>query len=318
MIKEKVSRLALHLFLAILCFLTILFAGIVWLNKDPSELSNVVLGLPYAISVFAILTAHEFGHYFAARYHSINTTLPFYIPIPPFIFTPWGSLLLNPFGTMGAIIRLRDPLSTRKILFDVGVAGPLAGLVVTMIVFALGFITLPDKAFLNAIHPEYITNPQIPEGGMTFGYSLFFKFAMQSYHGTGFLPPMNEIYHYPYFCAAWFGLLITGLNLIPIGQLDGGHILYALIGKHQGAVSRILLGLLIGLGLSYFIPNTKFYQESAMIGWLVWSAILIFVIKPDHPEIIDDTPLDPNRRLIGWITLGIFIFIFMPVPISGM
>ncbi|TAK55333.1 MAG: site-2 protease family protein, partial [Bacteroidetes bacterium] len=242
-------------------------------------------------------------------YHSVNTTLPFYIPAPPF--------LVNPFGTLGAVIRIREPLRERKALFDIGIAGPLAGLVATFLVLIAGFITLPDKAFLYTIHPEYLKGIYPPEPGLAFGDSLFFIFLKVSFSGSGFIPPMNEIYHYPFLCAGWFGLFITAMNLLPVGQLDGGHILYALLGTKQGIISRIFLVIIILLGVSSFLPFVPWVYEPSMTGWLLWAAILYFIIKIDHPPIPDETPLDTKRKILGWATLIFFIFIFIPLPFSG-
>ncbi len=292
-----------------MCFFTVTIAGVQWLNKNPFDLSSFSLGLPYAFAVFTILSAHEFGHYFAARYHHIDTTLPYYIPAPSF--------LLNPFGTLGAVIRVREPLTKRNALFDVGIAGPLAGLIVTFAWLYVGFQTVPDMTYLYKIHPDYVTTG-IPPNGFTFGSSLLFSLLSSSYHGPGFFPPMNEIYHYPFLCAGWFGLFITALNLIPIGQLDGGHILYALLGKFQGNISRVLLGILVGFGLSGFVPNLPWTGEQAMYGWIFWTLVLYFIIKVDHPPVDDPVPLTPIRTVLGWVTLIFFILIFPPLPFSGL
>ena len=145
----------LHAGLFLVTFFTTTVAGVFWLNKDGFDLTNFLYGLPYSVSILAMLASHEFGHYFAAKYHGVKTTLPYFIPIPPF--------LLNPFGTMGAVIRIRSPIQTKKALFDIGIAGPIAGLVVTLIVLAYGLMTLPGKEYLYNIHPEYALNGQIPK-----------------------------------------------------------------------------------------------------------------------------------------------------------
>lgn len=299
-------RFLLHLALFLATFFTTTLAGVQWLNGDMFELSNFPLGLPYSISILAFLSAHEFGHYFAARAHGISTTLPFFIPMPPF--------LINPFGTMGAVIRIRAPISTKRALFDIGIAGPIAGLIVTLVLLMIGYLTLPPLEYLYTIHPEYRTMEGIPSYGLTFG-SSFLLWLMNSVFSTqGFVPPMNEIYHYPFLCVGWFGLFVTALNLIPVGQLDGGHILYALLGKRQGIVARVFTGALIAIGLAGFLPIAG---ESIILGtfsWLLWAAILIFIIKLDHPEIYDDLPLDPTRTLLGWIILAVFLATFPPVP----
>ena len=153
--SKELRRYILHALLFFATFFTTTLAGVQWLNKNPFELDNFSLGLPYSLSLLAILSAHEFGHFFAARYYSVNTTLPFFIPIPPF--------LLNPFGTMGAVIRIRSIIHSKKALFDIGIAGPLSGLLVTLLVLGFGLVTMPSKEYLFTIHPEYRILQKIPE-----------------------------------------------------------------------------------------------------------------------------------------------------------
>jgi membrane-associated protease RseP (regulator of RpoE activity) len=277
-----------------------------WLNKDPFNLYNFPSGLFYSIPLLAILTAHEFGHYFAARYHKVDSTLPYYIPVPPF--------LLNPFGTMGAVIKIKSPIPNRSALFDIGASGPLAGFFVTMIILIYGIFTLPPIDYIYTIHPEYKTMEIIPSTGLTFGNSLFTLGMREIFSNQNSFPPMNEIYHYPFLCVGWFGLFITALNLIPIGQLDGGHILYALIGRKQSIFARIFFGTLIVIGLSSFIPLPYFSIHAGTVGWLVFALVVFFLIKLDHPPLYDHTELNRTRKYIGWITIVIFILTFLPVP----
>jgi len=302
------GRIALHSLLFIATVFTTCVAGMQWQNRSPFDLSYLAIGLPYAASILSILTAHEFGHYFAAKYHRVSSTLPFYIPVPSF--------LLNPFGTMGAVIRIRSKIPTHKALFDIGIAGPLAGLVVTVVVLIYGILTLPGKEFLYSIHPEYQKLQSIPTYGLTLGHSVLFWSISHFVAGYKFFPPMNELYHYPFLCAAWFGFFITAMNLIPVGQLDGGHILYSLIGRKQGIIARIFLVALVLVGLSGFLPMLGISQLGSFstTSWLIWAAILFFLIRADHPPIYDTEPLDNNRRLLGWITFGLFFLIFIPMP----
>ena len=304
--SHSLRRYFIHSFLFLLTFFTTTLAGVQWLNRDPFELSNFKFGLPYSLSMLAILGTHEFGHYFAARYYGVSTTLPYFIPFPPFLF--------NPFGTMGAVIRMRGVISSKKQLFDIGSAGPLAGLVVTFIVLFYGFVTLPPIQYLYHIHPQYAGLSHIPEGGLTFGNSIFLWILLKTAGHGQFVPPMNEIYHYPFLCVGWFGLFITAMNLIPVGQLDGGHILYSLAGRRQGHIARIFFGILILLGLISFLPLFGSHIQLGTIGWLVFAGILFFIIKLDHPEIYDPYQLDINRRIIGWGLMIFFLLIFTPVP----
>lgn len=298
---------SLHVLLFLLTFFTTTLAGVTWAGRDFSELSNFGFGLPYSISILAILAAHEFGHFFAARYHGVDTTLPYFIPIPHF--------LLNPFGTMGAVIRIRSPLTRNKVLFDVGIAGPIAGLLVTALVLLYGIATLPPKEFIYSIHPEYQLLNAIPPTGFTFGTSFFFWVLGQIHFPWGFFPPMNEIYHYPYLCASWFGLFITAINLMPVGQLDGGHILYALVGpKRQTLVARIFFGALMTIGLLGLAPIFDERIRFGTTGWLVWALMMLFLIKLRHPEIADLERIDEKRRMLGWATLFLLALIFPPIP----
>src|SRR5713226_1631009 len=271
----------LHLSLFVVTFFTTTVAGVFWLNKDEFDLKNFAYGLPYSISILAMLAAHEFGHYFAAKYHGVQTTLPFFIPAPPF--------LLNPFGTMGAIIRIRSPITSKRALFDIGVAGPIAGLIVTLLVLVYGLVTLPAKEYLYTIHPDYASMTDLTKNGLTFGDSLLTLVLRRYFSGSGFFPPMNEIYHYPFLCVGWFGLFVTALNLIPVGQFDGGRILYAMIGRGQGIIARGFLVILFLIGLSGFLPFLGFNVQPGTVGWLLWAAILFFIVKLDHPPIADDS-----------------------------
>jgi len=304
---RRLLNYSFHVLLFLLTFFTTTLAGVQWLNRDPLELSNFHLGFRYSIPLLTILAFHEFGHFFAARHHGVKTTLPFFIPVPPF--------LVNPFGTMGAVIRIRSPLTSKKSLFDIGIAGPLAGLVVTLIVLVVGFLTLPTKEYLYTIHPEYRSMEEIPRTGLTFGNSILFWILSRFFSANTFVPPMNEVYHYPLLCVGWFGLFVTALNLIPVGQLDGGHILYALIGKNQGRVARVFFLALIVIGLSGFVPLFRSNIQPGTIGWLLWAAVLFFLIKLDHPEIQDDYQLGRFRKTLGWFILIVFVVAFPPIPL---
>ena len=306
-VSRKWSTYSLHAALFLVTFFTTTLAGVQWLNRDPTELANFALGLPYSLCLLAVLSFHEFGHFFAARFHRVKTTLPYYIPIPPF--------LLNPFGTMGAVIRIRSAISSKKALFDIGIAGPLSGLVPTVIILLIGFLTLPPKEYLFSIHPEYRALEQIPDAGLTFGSSALFWGLSKIFSAGSFVPPMNEIYHYPFLCVGWFGLFITALNLIPVGQLDGGHILYALIGRRQGLFARVFFAILIILGASSFLPLFGRNIQIGTSGWLLWAAILFFLIKLDHPQVQEYSELDPTRKLLGWFTFVVFLLTFPPIPL---
>jgi len=296
----------LHGSLFLATFFTCTFAGVQWLNKDSLELANFPAGFGYSLLLILFLASHEFGHYIAARMYGISVTLPFFIPIPHF---------LNPFGTMGAVIRIRSPFPSRRSLFDVGIAGPIAGFIVTLIVLLIGFINLPGKEYLYSIHPEYARMAEIPSGGFTFGSSLLFWFLCKIFASHGFVPPMNEIYHYPLLCVGWFGMFVTAMNLLPVGQLDGGHVVYALLGPDaQHKVARVTFVLLVLLGLTGIIPAFGSSRQLGTLGWLVWAGILLFVIRLDHPQLMFPDELSPSRRFLGWLSIAIFILSFPPIP----
>ncbi|HEY5124139.1 MAG TPA: site-2 protease family protein [Ignavibacteria bacterium] len=308
--KKRKFGFLLNILLFILTFFSTSLAGVAWLNQNPYALENFTLGLQYAILLLAIITFHEFGHYFAAKYHKIDVTLPYYIPFP-FLF-------LNPFGTMGAVIKMKSPAQTRKSLFDVGIAGPIAGWVVSMIILLYGYLSLPNIDYLFKIHPEYITNG-IPTTGLTFGNNLIFLiFEKIFYTSKVFIPPMNEVYHYPFLCAGWFGLLITSLNMMPVGQLDGGHISYTMFGTNHKIIAHIVFYLLVVFGLLGLLPFLNINFELGSVNWLVWAILIYFVIKIEHPPICTDMeqPLGRTRFILGWFSFFIFITSFCPIPIS--
>ena len=239
---------------------------------DPSFL---IAGLPFSITLLTILLAHEFGHYLTARYYQVDATLPFFLPAPTLI------------GTMGAFIRLRSPILSKRVLFDIGVAGPLAGFVVLLWPLAIG-VSLSKVAPGAAIH-----------GDLIFGTPLILRlFEWVQFPGV----PAANISLHPVARAAWVGLLATALNLLPIGQLDGGHILYSFLGDRAKILSRIFVALLIPLGL--------FFTYS----WFVWAAILLF-FGMRHPAIVDPAPLGRTRAWLGAAALAMFLLSFTAAPI---
>jgi membrane-associated protease RseP (regulator of RpoE activity) len=310
-------------------------AGVAWVgNADPFELSNIYLGVEYAVLILGFLTAHEFGHYFAAKYHRVPCTLPYYIPFP---ITPMFPIS---FGTMGAVIKIRGAIPNRKALFDIGVAGPLAGFVVCYGFLVYGFMSLEGMDYLLKFHPEF--DPAAPpvEGALFFGDTLLFYITKYFFVPEGaFVPPMHEIYHYPYLNVGWFGLFVTALNMLPLGQLDGGHILYAMVGKRQWKIGRAFWIFLIVIGFSSIFAFFQealdmYYREdelssiterlyfmltnmrSAMPwlfmgwgGWLFWAVLARFFTGIKHPP-ISGGPIGGVRMFIGIITFLIFILCF--------
>lgn len=252
-------------------------------DQDINSFADLQLwkGLPYALSMLLILGAHELGHYFAARHHKVSVTLPYFIPMP---FTL--------FGTLGAFIQLREPMRNRRQLFDVGVAGPLAGLFFAIPILFIGLAT----SNVETIPTDIDT--------MREGNSLFYATAKYTIFGQ-LLPNGNneDVFINQLAQAGWTGLFITALNLIPLGQLDGGHVLYSLFGKRARRLYWPLLAIFAILSMI----NTA---------WILWTVLLFFFGRIHAKPLEDITPLDRKRRLIGYIALVILALTFPPNPIQ--
>jgi membrane-associated protease RseP (regulator of RpoE activity) len=240
-------------------------------------------GLWYSVTILAILGAHEFGHYFACRYYGVNASLPFFIPVPPPVLT----------GTLGAFIRIRQPIRSKRVLFDVGIAGPLAGFVVAVPALMLGVA----MSHVAALPPNFT--------GLELGEPLLFKATTAAIWG-----PIKDGYSlnlHPVAFAAWFGLLATALNLFPIGQLDGGHIAYAVFGRASTKITLVTLGIAVVLT---FIS----------MSWFVWTVLMVamlFFFGPHHPPTMDEhIPLDHRRVILAVVALAVFILCFTPAPIQ--
>ena len=232
-------------------------------------------GLPFALCLLTILMAHEMGHYLASRYYRVNVTLPFFLPAPTLI------------GTMGAFIRIRSAVPTKRAMFDIGIAGPIAGFITLLTPLAVG-------VSLSKVIPGIAV-----KGELIFGTPLILR-AFEWIQFPGVSP--DDLCLHPIARAAWAGLLATALNLLPIGQLDGGHILYTIVGERMKVLSYIFIAALIPLGI--------FFAYS----WLVW-ALLLFLIARRHPVILDDRPLSPKRRWLAFGALLILILSFTPSPV---
>lgn len=252
-------------------------------GREISSLSDIRLweGWQYASGLMLILGAHELGHYFAARYHNVDVTLPYFIPLP-FGF----------FGTLGAFIQLREPMRNRNMLFDVGVAGPLAGLIFAVPILLYGLATADIEVI-----------PQ-GEGFIREGNSIAYALAKIVAFGR-FVPDGNEDVLLNQFAqAGWTGLFVTALNLIPVGQLDGGHVLFTLVGRYA---RRMFIPI-----VSLFVFLTLFVNTS----WALWTILLFFFGRMHAVPLNSVTPLSSGRRILGIITLIIFVLIFIPNPIE--
>ncbi len=312
--SRNMRRAIVHGGLLLLTFVTTTLAGVQWLNKDFLELTNFSLGIPYSLLLLIMLGSHEFGHYVAARIHKVEATLPYFIPFP----TLYGYLI--PFGTLGAVIRVRSAIPSRRATFDIGASGPITGFLVSCTILIIGFRTLPGIDYLYSIHPEYAHLSSIPITGLTFGHSLIFDAIEMAFAPSGaFIPPMNEIYHYPFLCVGWFGFFVTVLNLIPIGQLDGGHISFAMFGTKHHRIGQVALVLLIIFGSAGLLPLLGVDFNYGWTGWLFWAILLAVFLRRtlySRPPLQDMDPLNPARLAIGWLCIVIFLLSFSLNPFS--
>ncbi|MBI5102305.1 MAG: site-2 protease family protein [Nitrospirae bacterium] len=271
----------LHIVLFLLTLFSTLLVGAINegadLLKDPVEIYR---GLPFSLTLLLILLCHEFSHYLFSRRHHVDATLPYFIPAPTL------------FGTLGAFIKMKSPITTKNALMDIGASGPIAGFIVSVAAVVVGLS-------LSKIMP-------VPKGAemITLGDSLLFSGLSKAILGK--VPENHDIFLHPVAFAGWIGFFVTSLNLLPIGQLDGGHIAYALLEERHHVVSKLLIAVLVALGILIFE------------GWLVW-AVLLLILGIKHPPVLASyVPLDQRRKTTGFLTLVIFILTFTPVPITIM
>jgi membrane-associated protease RseP (regulator of RpoE activity) len=258
-------------------------------NNLVSNPANLAYGLKFSFSLIFILICHEMGHYIACRLYRVDATLPFFLPTPP---------MVGPAGTFGAFIKILSPIPTRRAVFDIGVAGPIAGFIALLPVAVAAYATM-----------QFGTMDDIQAGNISpisFSEPLLFK-LFNFFTGVNSALPMEPN---PFYFAAWVGVLVTALNLIPSGQLDGGHALYAALGEkvHRwtGFIAFVAMASLSILGmLVYNSPS----------GFLI-AIILAIMMRVRHPRPWDVTPLDAKRKAIAVMTLVIFILCFMPFPIQ--
>ncbi|HVN98278.1 MAG TPA: site-2 protease family protein [Syntrophorhabdaceae bacterium] len=255
------NRLWLHILLFFLTICTTFFVG----------------GPLYSLAIMTILLSHEMGHYFMTRRYGVPSTLPYFIPFP-----------MSPFGTFGALIRMKGNMTDRKALFDIGVAGPLAGFVVSLPFIILGIKLSKVEVVVNGPGFEQLGDP------------LLFKILEGMIVGE--IPRSFDLVLHPFAYAGWVGLFVTALNLLPVGQLDGGHVLYSVFGDRSRTVYRMVIVMLLALAV--------FYNP----GWLFVS-ILLLIFGRHHPPPFDtETGLDTKRKVIAVIVLAIFVLSFMPAP----
>jgi len=279
------SVLYLPVILFTITVFTTLWAGAYQVNTKPANGAldflfrypgSLIQGWPFAATLLGILVTHEFGHFWLSRIHRVPASLPLFIPGPPQFI-----------GTFGAIIRMRSPIMNRRALFDIGVAGPIAGFVVAVVALIVGLS-------LSTVVPK------MGLYGLQLGEPLLLQFFAWLIFGP--IPDTYDIVLHPVGFAAWFGLFVTALNLLPVGQLDGGHVAFALFGQRQRTLAFAVLPILVVLGV-WGWP-----------GWLLWAG-LTGLVGITHPPVIDPaTELGRGRVWVGWLAIAIFALSFSPVP----
>ncbi|MCH8568110.1 MAG: site-2 protease family protein [Balneolales bacterium] len=377
--KPTPGTIIKHVLLFIATFASVAVMGGVFFvghTAGAESITDLVLweGVLFAFLLLLFLGVHEFGHYFAAVYHRVSASLPYFIPLP----------LVSPIGTLGAVIKIKERINDTIKLYDIGISGPLAGFVVALGILLYGFATLPGPEFLNNFeqheeivdyvlqHGSFPEDPIAPEGSelIFFGETLLYT-AIASFYDNA--PPMWEMYHYPFLLAGWLGLFFTALNLMPVGQLDGGHILYALIGfKRHQMVARAFFGLVVTFAGFALLPlldalSARFIGSGFSFGWILWALLsfgvfrkayfghqgwtlwvwlislavntviwnltgdtsfgsgygvwvmftlfILYFVKIEHPPVYYEQELDPVRKVLGWLTMLIFILCISPTPI---
>ena len=275
---HKLTRL--HVLLFVLTFMTTLIAGALLNGIIPWEQpEKIYLGLPFSLTLLFILLTHEMSHYLMSRMHHVSATLPYFIPAPSII------------GTFGAVIKMKPPIPDRRSLIDIGASGPIGGFIIAVIACIVGL-------HLSKVQPS----GEIQEG-LAFGSSLLFALLTKIMLNVD--PEKYDVMLHPVAFAGWIGLLVTSLNLLPIGQLDGGHIVYALFGEKHRWISKGMLPVLVVMGVLLW-P-----------GWVVW-AVLMFILGYRHPPVVyPHIQLDRKRKFMGWVSLVIFILTFTPAPVQG-
>ena len=250
-----------------------------WIGEHPSR---ILLGVPFAATLMLILVAHELGHYLYCVRYGVQATLPYFIPAPTLI------------GTLGAFIRIRSPIRSREALFDIGIAGPIAGFVVAVIVLFAALLISPATAATS--RPNDIV----------FGYPLIFHVVHYVMNfGSSTRVPLDAVHMHPMAIAAWVGMFATALNLLPGGQLDGGHIVYSISPKAHKYVSWLTIGILIPLAVRLWV------------GWLLWAVLLGLLTGFRHPQVPMWPGLSRGRKWVAVLALVLFLLTFTPIPIAG-
>ena len=291
------KKIWLNVILFVITIFSTFFVGITWslsykyaevISQNPQvnlsvkifdDPQIIFLSVIYAVVLLGILLGHELGHFLTCQYYKINATLPYFIPAPTLI------------GTLGAFIKIKSPITTKQKLFDIGVAGPLTGFILSVPTLIYGL------SLSKAV-------PALPrEESLIFGEPLLLKIAGSFIFKD--IPPDFDIVLHPVAFAGWVGIFVTALNLFPVGQLDGGHVAYALLGPKSRNLAKLFIGIFIIMGIFFWT------------GWFIW-VFLILILGLKHPRVVDEEiSLSPRRKLIGFVVLVIFILSFIPDPIKG-
>lgn len=294
---RKKPRISINIILFILTIGTTWFIGIIeytgfrypdeaslnlqhLLNLIISNPSLILSGLYFSLAIMLFLSAHEGGHYLACRYYNIDATLPYFIPAPTLV------------GTFGAFIKIRAPITNKRVLFDIGIAGPLAGFTVALPTMIYGIMMSRPIASTDMAKGMYLS----------LGEPIIFKITQYF-----LLPPLPEGYDlvlHPLAFIGWFACLATCLNLFPVSQLDGGHIAYSIFGARYSIISKIIFFAIIGMGILYLY-----------LGWFFWALILFFIGFRHPPTLNDELPLGKGRKILGFMALLLLILTFTPKPI---
>ena len=294
----------IHIILFVLTVITTFVTGL-------SFGGDIVSAVSFSVALLFILGSHEMGHYYYGKKYGVDITPPYFIPAPP---------IISPIGTFGAFIKIKSPISTKRALFDIGIAGPLAGIVATIPVLIIG-IKLSTIVEISE---------HIETGGLVLGTPIIMSIFSDIFYGP--IPEGYDLFLHPVAFAGWVGLFVTALNLIPSGQLDGGHITYSLFSKtyHRYiSLAMIVLLLIFGVGTEVLIDAGEnmlgsgfswFAQSIPSVegwpGWILWAVLLIIMGTRHPPTMYEDTDLSWKRRGLGLLSLLIFIGCFTPMPIK--
>ncbi|MGD0073868.1 MAG: site-2 protease family protein [Candidatus Binataceae bacterium] len=287
--SQPIPPLNIALFLVTLLTTTMAGAYMAGVDSPLASITGLAQGLSFSLPLMAILLFHELGHYVMARRNRVDSSLPYFIP------APFPSLFI--IGTFGAFIRMKSPPRSRRVMFDVGAAGPWAGMLLAVPAVIIG-LKLSEIAPLDK-----------GAGGMELGNSILFWTLSRLMLGVD--PNSVTVNLHPIAFAGWLGLFVTALNLLPVGQLDGGHVVYALAGRRHRSIARLFMVGCLAMVIVPYLAGWSFWS-----GWLLWFVLLLF-LGVGHPSTVDaDTQLDKPRRLAAWLTVALFIVTFSPVPLS--